>query len=307
MRKGSKMTLEQRKRLSEAHKRLIPWNKGRHYHLKHSGSFKKGQVPWMKGKHHTEETRKKISEISKKRWQNPYYRKHMSKVHKGKPSLRKGKHIQTNTGRTHFKKGLIPWNKGKQWSKEQRKKLRVAIKKAMANPEVKKRLSEALKGRISPRKGKQWSKEMRKKLSITIKKGMANPETRKKLREHRAKQIIPVKDTKIEVKIQNFLNKLNIEFMTHKYIKKIDHSYRCDIFIPSKNLIIECDGDYWHGNINNSQIKILNKHQIKQKARDKIRTKELTEKDFKVLRLWRSDIKKMTINDFKNNLFSLIL
>ena len=32
---------------------------------------------------------------------------------KGVISWNKGKHIQTNTGRTHFKKGLIPWNKGK--------------------------------------------------------------------------------------------------------------------------------------------------------------------------------------------------
>jgi len=30
-----------------------------------------------------------------------------------KPSWNKGKHIQTNTGRTHFKKGMTPWNQGK--------------------------------------------------------------------------------------------------------------------------------------------------------------------------------------------------
>ena len=64
--------------------------------------------------------------------------------------------------------------------------------------------------------------------------------------------IIPFKDTSIEVKIQNFLSLLHLEFMTHKYISEITHKYRCDIFIPeqegiSQKIIIECDGCYWHG------------------------------------------------------------
>ena len=34
------------------------------------------------------------------------------------PSPIKGVHIQFNTGRTHFKKGMIPWNKGLKWTDE---------------------------------------------------------------------------------------------------------------------------------------------------------------------------------------------
>jgi len=83
-----------------------------------------------------------------------------------------------------------------------------------------------------------------------------------------------------------------------KYIKEIKHAYQCDIFVPSMKLIIEIDGDYWHGNINNSRFKILNKHQIKAKEKDNIRTKELIEKGFKVLRLWESDIEKMNLKNF---------
>ena len=56
-------------------------------------------------------TKGKRSELMKLMWQKSGYRSHMSKVHKGQPAWNKGKHIQTNTGRTHFKKGLIPWSK----------------------------------------------------------------------------------------------------------------------------------------------------------------------------------------------------
>jgi very-short-patch-repair endonuclease len=51
------------------------------------------------------------------------------------------------------------------------------------------------------------------------------------------------------------------------------------------NLIIECDGNYWH------------KYPIGRDI-DKIRTKELIEKGFNVLRLWESEIKGIGIGDF---------
>ena len=110
----------------------------------------------------------------------------------------------------------------------------------------------------------------------------------KKNKERRAKQIFPVKDTSIEVKIQNFLKELKIEFFTHQYIK-IEHGYQCDILIPSMNLVIECDGDYWHKYPIGNDI-------------DHIRTSELLSKGFKVLRLWEFEIKKMELNDFKEKL-----
>ena len=67
---------------------------------------------------------------------------------------------------------------------------------------------------------------------------------------------------------------------------KIKHGYQCDILIPSMNLVIECDGDYWHKYPVGNDI-------------DHIRTKELIEKGFKVLRLWEFEIKNMGLNDFK--------
>lgn len=111
-------------------------------------------------------------------------------------------------------------------------------------------------------------------------------QTIEKFRLARSKQKIPMKDSLIEIKIQHFLKLLNIEFISHHYVGNIQHKYRCDIYIPIINLIIECDGNYWHHYPNGNDF-------------DHVRTKELIEKGFKVLRLWEHEIKKMTLKEFK--------
>ena len=122
--------------------------------------------------------------------------------------------------------------------------------------------------------------------------GKNNPskrkEVREKLRKHRATQVFPTKDTKIEVKIQNFLKRLGVKFFTHQYMK-IEHGYQCDILIPSMNMVIECDGDYWH------------KYPIGTKL-DHTRTKELLKEGFKVLRLWEREINNLSLKKFKEKI-----
>lgn len=112
-------------------------------------------------------------------------------------------------------------------------------------------------------------------------------------------RIMPYRDTSIEVKIQNFLKLLRIEFFTHVYMT-IEHAYRCDIHIPSLNLIIECDGDYWHG----YSVKYPNPS-LNQRAQidiDKLRTLELLDKGFRIIRLWEHEIKSMNIVEFENKI-----
>lgn len=104
-------------------------------------------------------------------------------------------------------------------------------------------------------------------------------------KEKRKNWITPKRDTSIEVKIQDFLKQLNIEYFTHQYMK-IKHGYQCDIWIPCLNLVIEADGNYWH--------KYPTRRDI-----DNIRTKELLEKGFKVLRLWEVEIKELDLNGFQ--------
>ncbi|MEK6879498.1 MAG: DUF559 domain-containing protein, partial [Nanoarchaeota archaeon] len=86
----------------------------------------------------------------------------------------------------------------------------------------------------------------------------------------------PKRNTSIEVKMQNELTKRNIIFSTNKLIDNINKKYHCDIFIEP-NIVVECDGDYWHN--------LPNK-----KETDKIRTKEMQEKGYVVFRFWESEI-----------------
>ena len=155
----------------------------------------------------------------------------------------KGNH---NSITTEFKKGNIPWNKGKKNPSLTKRNLE---NNPMKNKKIAKKQSETRK---------RLSKEGKLLTCIT--------------KERRAKIILPVKDTTIEVKIQNFLKQLGIEYFTHQYMKEIKHGYQCDILIPSVNLVIECDGDYWH------------KYPIENDINN-IRNKKLIKKGFKVLRI----------------------
>lgn len=201
-----------------------------------------------------------------------------------------------------FKKGHIgyTWWKGKHHSEETKQKMslshigRETWNKGLTNiysEETKIKMGNGWRGKTSNRSGKSHTQETKIKIGLANKGYIMSEEQKNKLKKARAKLVLPMKDTTIEVKIQNFLKELNIEFFTHQYIKEIEHSYQCDILIPSMNLVIECDGNYWHKYPIGNDI-------------DHIRTKELLDKGFKVLRLWESEIRKMSINEFEYKIFN---
>ncbi len=199
----------------------------------------------------------------------------------------------------------------------------VGDKNPAKRPEVRKKIGAKLQGVKHSKqhkinigkagKGKKvWNKGLTEETDERVRKYAKVhklPEMREKARERmkkiRAKIIFPLKDTTIEVKIQNFLSKLHIEFFTHKYMSEITHSYQCDILIPVQNgitqkTIIECDGCYWHGcPICKNKI---HKNIEEIRKLDKLRTKELIEKEFRVIRLWEHEIKKLDLNKLKQKI-----
>jgi len=102
-------------------------------------------------------------------------------------------------------------------------------------------------------------------------------ETKTKLRKATIKQLQAgtlKQDTSIELKMKDALDKQGIQYL-HPYNFK--DKFLCDFAIPSENIIIECDGDYWH---NRPEI-------IK---RDSAKNGYISKCGWKMLRFWEHDI-----------------
>lgn len=52
------------------------------------------------------------------------------------------------------------------------------------------------------------------------------------------------KDTSIELKVQGFLNEIGINYSKQKVVPKARTV--ADFYLPKENLMLYCDGDYWH-------------------------------------------------------------
>lgn len=262
-------------------------------------TFKKGHKTWNKGK--------KLPQMSGKN--HHMFGKQLSEEHKNK---------------------LILANIGKQLSEETKRKISISVSKKLKGhkvlEETRKKISNANIGKQAWNKNIYCKKETRNKISEALKNKYKNKEiihhmlgkkhseeSKGKIKEARAKQILPMKDTKIELKIQDFLTSLRIEFVTHKYMN-IKHSYQCDILVPEQKgikqkTIIECDGEFFHCNPNKYSedfVRFKNAKKLKTAKdvweRDENRTKELLEKGFKVLRLWENEIRVMDLNNFQERL-----
>ncbi len=143
----------------------------------------------------------------------------------------KKKGVCDNTGRTHFKKGDIPWNKG---------------------------LSGWHSGKDHPLFGKPRSAEVREKIRKGNMGKKRTDDTKGKLRksalsrkeemrECGLKGLISQQNSKeptsIEKKVYQTLKETGLLFETQKLI---NGKFLVDAYIPSLNLVIEIDGSYWH-------------------------------------------------------------
>lgn len=118
--------------------------------------------------------------------------------------------------------------------------------------------------------------------------------------------------------VDNFNKKMNkIEKIVYDYLTSINEnvefspilaSYQYDFIIRGKRILIEVDGDYWHGNpkfydLNGTGGKRpLNEIQLHKKERDVEKTKWALSRNFKLIRIWEEEINNGT---FKNKLKDL--
>jgi G:T-mismatch repair DNA endonuclease (very short patch repair protein) len=246
-------------------------------YLEGKGPSQKGKLNHNRGIVRSEVYKKNMSEIKKKQGylyigkNNPFYGK------KHSPEILEKIRLSSL--------GRIPWNKGKTGVYSQE------TKKRMAHHKLKGRTHEEIYGTEGAKKRKE----------LMSKKMMGHPvnqKTRDAVRKNRAMQKFPFKDSSIELFVQNLLKQLGINFYAHHYISDIEHKYRCDIYIPNIKTVLECDGDYWHGN--SDKYPSLNERQKKQKERDNLRTKELMDKGYRVIRIWENKIKQLSLYELKD-------
>lgn len=129
------------------------------------------------------------------------------------------------------------------------------------------------------------------KNSITTKNNWDNllEEEKVKRRKKWASQSLKVnkKNTSIELKIKELLSKLSIEFIQQYSIDR----YFVDFYIPNKNLVIECLGDYWHANpIKYPNKDMFNETQLNNTNRDTNKINYFIENKINYLLLWENDI-----------------
>lgn len=100
--------------------------------------------------------------------------------------------------------------------------------------------------------------------------------------------------TRPEKLCEEYLKSLEV---TYEYQYKLQNRYY-DFAIPSKKILIEIDGDYFHGK--DKKYKELDEIQKKVRRNDKHKNRIAVENGWTLIRLWETDIYKASIEDIKN-------
>ncbi len=87
-----------------------------------------------------------------------------------------------------------------------------------------------------------------------------------------------------------FLDKLGIKY--ERQFKALSIGRYFDFFIPEQRVLIEIDGDYYHGNPQKYKKNQLNNMQLKNKRIDEVKNRWADINCIKLIRLWESDIRK---------------
>ena len=94
------------------------------------------------------------------------------------------------------------------------------------------------------------------------------------------------KMTEPERVFSEMMNEIEVEFETQKVISNKIY----DFYIPSKNMIVEIHGDYWHANPLIYENKELNKTQIRNVKNDKFKTTLAKGSGYSFYVLWEYDL-----------------
>ena len=87
--------------------------------------------------------------------------------------------------------------------------------------------------------------------------------------------------------IEKCIKPLGIKFTTQHYIKDLHHY--CDVYIPEKNVVIEFQGDYWHGNPKKYEKEELSEFQLEKVKKDESLREYCKNNGIRLVEIWESD------------------
>ena len=87
--------------------------------------------------------------------------------------------------------------------------------------------------------------------------------------------------------IEKCIKPLGIKFTTQHYIKDLHHY--CDVYIPEKNVVIEFQGDYWHGNPKKYEKEELSEFQLEKVKKDEALREYCKNNEIILVEIWESD------------------
>ncbi|MCK4358480.1 MAG: DUF559 domain-containing protein [Candidatus Cloacimonetes bacterium] len=261
--------------------------------------FVKGHIPWNKNKKRPPFSKEwkrnmSISHKGQKAWN-----KDIKMSEEFKQKLRKPKSEEHKRNLSISHKGRSVWITGLTKETDERvKNLSNSLTGIKRSEQTRKNISKSKKGKKNPNFGKPRSEETKQKIRDSNKgKHYHSEKSKKNLREKALLRMRnkkgPFKDTKPELKMKEILNFLNIPF-EHQF--RLDN-YLYDFHILNTNILIEVDGDYFHGNP--KKFSKLNKMQLEMKERDLKHNKIAKVNNFVLLRFWQDDIlnnEKIVVN-----------
>ncbi len=193
----------------------------------------------------------KRREAALRKWANPAYREHMSKVHQG----------NKQTPETRAK--MAASRRGFKHSPETRAKISRRLKgkprpwmvERNQDPAFRLKVSAGLRGRVYSKETREkisrarqhqkikHSKATREKMRQAALGRSVSPETREKMRQSRLRQRFPTKMTSIERSLYDQFKKRRLKFEMHR---SMFGRWQPDFVFEGVKLIVQADGDYWH-------------------------------------------------------------
>ena len=213
-----------------------------------------------------------------------YVKGHHSRINNNWGHNEQAKIHSAETRRRQYKNGeRIQWNKGKSWEETYAEDKIKELIKNYSNENRNSKIAAKLKG--VPK-----SKEHAEKCRQNGRSENSILRNREKIHRMLTETEFSLSSKKETEFIEHCVKPLGIDYDTQYYLKDIHHY--CDVFIPSKNIIIEFQGDYWHGNPLKYSDDELSEYQKKKVIKDNELREYCSENGINLIEVWESDYDK---------------